>query len=58
MIMYTLFFKVSNIYGQNFKDEIYKDYTLHTYKDTLLLSVLQSVSVKKYAFIELFMSSR
>ena len=39
---------VGNIYGQHFKDEIYKDFPPHIYKDTLLFSVLQSKSVKKH----------
>ena len=38
---------VGNIYGQNFKDELYKDFPPHKYKDTLLFSVLQSEAVKK-----------
>ena len=37
---------VGNIYGQNLKDELYKDCPPHTYTDTLLLSVLQSRAVK------------
>ena len=36
---------VGNIHGKNFKDEIYKDFPPHTYKDTLLVSVLQSKAV-------------
>ena len=36
---------VGNIYGRNFKDEIYNDCPPHTYKDTLLASVLQSNAV-------------
>ena len=38
---------VGNIYGKNFKDEIYKNCLPHKYKDTLPLSVLQSQDVKK-----------
>ena len=40
------FAMVGNIYGHNLKDELYKDCPPHTYKYTLLLSVLQSQAVK------------
>ena len=36
------FAMVVNLYGHNLKDELYKDCPPHTYKDTLLFSVLQS----------------
>ena len=39
---------VGNIYGQDLKDEIYKDFPPHTYNDTLLVSILQSKSVKQH----------
>ena len=38
---------VGNIYGKDFKDEIYKDYQPRTYNDTGLFSVLQGKAVKK-----------
>ena len=39
---------VGNIYGKDFKDEIYKDCSPRTYNDTGLFSVLQSKVVRKH----------
>ena len=43
-----LFAMVGNIYGHNIKNELYKDFPPHKYKDTLFFSVLQIRAVKTH----------